>query len=88
MTKTIKSQTKIDGYYFITVDDQTASAVDCTCPDHYYRGRLCKHMTSFNREVRRALAFNHLMRQYDVRSQAQRDARATQRIAYELGIGA
>ncbi len=71
MTKTITSQTDPRTRYFLTIDDQTASAVDCSCPDHQYRGRLCKHMTSFNREVRRALAFNRLARKFDCRLNGQ-----------------
>ena len=86
MTRTIKSFTS-NAHYFLTIDDATGQAVDCQCPDHQYRGRTCKHMTSFNAEIKRAETFRELWHALDFRSEAQRDERANRRAAYEMVMG-
>ena len=74
MTKTIKSFTN-NAHYFLTIDDESGQATECQCPDCQIRHRQCKHQREFNAEVERAVIFNRLREQYDVRSQSVRDAR-------------
>lgn len=74
MTRTIKSFTD-SAHYFLTIDDESGQATECKCPDCQIRHRQCKHMREFNREVERAVIFNRLWQQFDVRSQSVRDAR-------------
>jgi hypothetical protein len=77
MTKTIKSYTS-DTRYFLTIDDQSGGAVDCSCPDRMWRpGRAggCKHMAQFNQEMTRTETFRQLWHALDFRSEAQRAAR-------------
>lgn len=83
MTKTIKSFTS-NAQYFLTINEQ-GEAVDCSCPDHQYRNRTCKHMTSLDLEVRKAEKFATLKRDFDIRGLA---AQARRREVYvqEFGI--
>ena len=85
MTKTIASQSDSHKRYFLTIDDGSAQAVDCSCPDRQYRGHQCKHMIQFNVEVRKAERFAAVFAQFDVRANGQE---ATRRCYYELAIGA
>ena len=75
MTKTITSETDSRKHYFLTIDDESSQAVDCSCPDRIYRHRTCKHMRALDTEVQRVTTFAALMRQYDIRSQAVREAK-------------
>lgn len=87
MTVTCKSQTKIDGYYFLTINDETDLACDCTCADRLYRGRQCKHMKAFNREVARAATFQRLVAQFDVRSESVKATKREQYREFEFQCG-
>ena len=84
MTKTIASQSDSHKHYFLTIDDRSAQAVDCSCPDHQYRGRQCKHITQFNVEVRKAERFAAIFAKFDCRANGQE---ATARCYYELSLG-
>jgi len=81
MTKVISSQTGTQKY-FLTIEN--GQATDCSCPDHQYRHHACKHMRQFNGEVARATAFLALKSKI---AHAEREARAAQRIAFELMMG-
>ena len=89
MTRTISSQTS-NAKYFFQINPETGEA-ECGCPDHakWAPNRVggCKHMKSFQSALRQAEVFNQLWQALDVRSQAQRDARATARISMELALG-
>lgn len=91
MTRTIKSFSSTSGaHYFLTIDDETGLATDCACPDRQYRPNRaggCKHMQSFNQEMTKTETFRQLWHALDYRSEAQRDARATARISYEMSLG-
>ena len=87
MTRTIRSYSDPSKHYFLTINDETGQADDCQCPDCQIRRRQCKHQRDFNTEVRKAEVFNQQWNRFDVRSQAQRDARATARINMELALG-
>ena len=83
MTKTIRSESNPNTRYFLTIDDETGQAVDCACPDRTFRHRECKHMKTFNQEVRKAEIFAELQYKYDARLNGQAD---TQRCYYELSF--
>jgi len=86
VTKTIASETS-NTRYFLTIDEHN-HAVDCTCKDHYFRhNRSCKHMTAFNSQLVKVIAFASLKAQYDMRSQTVRDAKRTATLNYELSMG-
>jgi len=74
MTRTIKSQTS-SAYYFLTIDEQKLEATDCTCGDRHFRHHVCKHITGFDAQLLKTLAFVALKNRYDVRSEAQQAAR-------------
>jgi hypothetical protein len=74
MTKTIKSYTS-SAHYFLTIDDETGLATGCACPDRTFRHHECKHITDFNREIRRAEKFAELWSALDFRSAANKAAR-------------
>jgi hypothetical protein len=87
MTKTLKSFTS-SARYFLTIDDETGKATNCTCPDHSTwrpnRPGGCKHMQSFNQEMTRTETFRQLWHALDVRSEA---GRAARREAYCIEFG-
>jgi len=82
MTKVISSQSGTQKY-FLTIEN--GQATDCTCGDRQWRRASkpagCKHMVDFNREVARAAAFLALKARI---ANAEREARAAHRIAFEL----
>ena len=93
MTRTISSETS-NTKYFLTINDQTGKAVDCSCGDQQWRCHAkgdathqCKHIRLANWEIERAEAFRQAWHALDFRSEAQRDRRATLRINTELAMG-
>ena len=84
MTKTITSETDSRKHYFLTIDDETSQAVDCSCPDRIYRHRQCKHMRALDTEVQRAMTFAALFAKYDARANGQA---VSQRIYFEMALG-
>jgi hypothetical protein len=74
MTKTIKSFSDTR-HYFLTIDDHSATAVDCSCPDRQYRHHECKHMSQFNAQMTRTTTFQQLWSALDYRSEANKAAR-------------
>ena len=75
MTRTIASETSANKRYFLTIDDHSAHAVDCSCSDRTYRHHTCKHMSQFNQELVKTETFRQLWHALDFRSEAQRAAR-------------
>ncbi len=64
-------------------------AVGCDCEYREHRTwTACPHMTLFETEVLRAEKFAALMRQYDVRSRVDIEAKRAAYWNYELSIGA
>ena len=84
MTKVVASQSDSHKKYFLTIDDTTAAAVDCSCPSRQYRGGTCKHMRDFGVELSRAETFNSLFQRYDCRANGQE---AAHRCYYEMSLG-
>ena len=84
MTKTIASQSDSHKKYFLTIDDRSAQAVDCSCPDRQYRGHTCKHMAQFGQELAKAETFNSLFQRYDCRANG---AEQSHRCYYEMSLG-
>ncbi len=74
MTRTIKSQTG-NTHYFLTIDEQKLEATDCTCGDRHFRHHVCKHITGFDAQLLKTLAFIALKNLYDVHSAQQQAAR-------------
>lgn len=66
---TLNSYTNCLDSYEVTLDT-------CTCKGFHYYGH-CKHVETLKRAYQRAKAqtFEEMRRQYDVRSEAQREAR-------------
>ena len=86
MTRTVKSETS-NKHYFLTIDE-SGHAVDCTCPDHQYRQRTCKHMRHYNEAFEQASAFNALRERFDVRSQRVIEAKRASYWNYEMTLSA
>ena len=49
MVAQITSFTNTNTEYDVTVE--RGQAVSCTCPDHQYRHRTCKHMNAMNAQI-------------------------------------
>jgi len=82
MTKVIHSQTS-NKKYFLTINEH-GQAEACTCGDCQFRHHACKHQKDYDAEFARALAFLDLKTRID---NAEREARAAARIAFELSMG-
>lgn len=55
MVAQIESMTDSSKEYDVTVENGTA--IDCSCKDHEFRHRTCKHMNAMNAEIARAARF-------------------------------
>ncbi len=60
----------------------------CSCPDHQFRNRQCKHQRALILELARAQMFLFLKAKFDVRSQAVIEEKRANYYRYEMAIGA
>jgi|SRR5713226_6966663 len=83
MTAIVKSQTS-DTRYFLTINETTGHASDCSCKNRYYRRHTCEHMSSFDAEVQRAAIFQALRQHFDCRLNGDEQ---TRRCNFEMSLG-
>lgn len=75
----VASFTNVNIEYGVTIEN--GQAVNCTCLDHQYRNRVCKHMINANgqiqMEVERAATFLALKSQIEAKEREARETAAS-----------